>query len=90
MNLDSDVVPLHSPASNSSLDSEMGVAKTHKDQTAIEVHDWLSLNMSVSPIHYQLGDQALQKNLGSIPQLEEQYLWVPKVNGIVIVFRSMV
>ncbi|KAJ1648853.1 hypothetical protein IWQ61_009873 [Dispira simplex] len=38
--------------------------------------------MSVNPFHYQLGDQALQKNPGSIPWPEEQYLWVPKANGI--------
>ncbi|KAJ1653581.1 hypothetical protein IWQ61_006317 [Dispira simplex] len=61
----------------------MDMDETHKeDQTNIEAHDWLSANMSVNPFHYQLGDQALQKNLGSIPWPEEQYLWVPKANGI--------
>ncbi|KAJ1645928.1 hypothetical protein IWQ61_010257, partial [Dispira simplex] len=61
----------------------MDVDETHKeDQTNIEVHNWLLANMSVNPFCYQLGDQALQKNLGSIPQPEEQYLWVPKVNSI--------
>ncbi|KAJ1957381.1 hypothetical protein IWQ62_005102 [Dispira parvispora] len=81
---DAEDVSFHSPSPSSS-DSEMEVEvdETRKtDEILIEAHDWLSANMSVNPFNYQLGDQALQKNLGGIPRPEEQYLWVPKVDGI--------
>ncbi|KAJ1969215.1 hypothetical protein IWQ62_000760 [Dispira parvispora] len=83
MALDSEDVPFYSSTPNSNLDSEVDVDETRReDEATIKVHDWLSSNMSVNPFHYQLGDQALQKNIGNIPRPQEQYLWVPKANGI--------
>ncbi|KAJ1643439.1 hypothetical protein IWQ61_010529, partial [Dispira simplex] len=82
MVLDIEDVSFHL-ATTLDLDPEMEVDKTQKeDKILIEAHDWLSSNMSVNLFLYQLRDQALQKNLVSIPQPKEQYLWVPKVNGL--------
>ncbi|KAJ1656287.1 hypothetical protein IWQ61_004112 [Dispira simplex] len=82
MVLHAEDVSFHSPTPSGS-DSEVEVDETRKeDESLIEIHDWLSSNMAVNPFRYELGEQALQRNLGSIPRPKEQYLWVPKVNGI--------
>ncbi|KAJ1658274.1 hypothetical protein IWQ61_002469, partial [Dispira simplex] len=63
MVLDIEDVFFHS-ATTSDSDPEMEVDETWKeDEILIEAHDWLSSNMSINPFHYQLRDQALQKNL---------------------------
>ncbi|KAJ1652505.1 hypothetical protein IWQ61_007171 [Dispira simplex] len=82
MVLHAEDVSFHSPTPSGS-DLEVEVDETRKeDESLIEIHDWLSSNMSANLFRYELGEQVLQRNLGSIPQPKEQYLWVPKVNGI--------
>ncbi|KAJ1650825.1 hypothetical protein IWQ61_008465 [Dispira simplex] len=67
MVLHAEDVTFHSPTPLGS-DLEVEVDETRKeDESLIEIQDWLSSNMSVNPFRYELGEQALQRNLGSIP-----------------------